>query len=140
MHLQDKALMGSFHSFLKSEIAALAEKHPEMSGKDRLALARKTCQAQNTTTNLIQPIQPMDQQLIRRISCALKLHTVGISCAFKIVTLKKTKSFQHSELLLRCRWRTHPNRVKVMEGMSKGQLSRRRLKLTVSEPMPENGE
>lgn len=48
--------MGNYQKFLKSELAALAEKHPEMSAMDRLNMARRMCQAQNAwkATALIQ--------------------------------------------------------------------------------------
>lgn len=42
----ENSLMNAYQSFLKTERAALEQSHPELSAKDRLAMARKKCIAQ----------------------------------------------------------------------------------------------
>ena len=39
--------MEAYQRFLKPELAALAEKHPEKTPRDRLKMARETYEAQN---------------------------------------------------------------------------------------------
>lgn len=41
--------MGNYQKFLKNEIPALAERRPDLSAKERLQMARKTCGAQTST-------------------------------------------------------------------------------------------